>query len=139
VQGAEQIAAYRQATVPAPDDLRYLALLADLSSSCRYEDGGVEFDLTFNLIAERGPALAYDAVRLAYFLAAVTPEGQVIDKQGFTAELAFPAGRQRTGVAQELVLRYPSIGPATGPDHRFYLGFQLDPAELRERGRQLTP
>lgn len=139
VQGADQVASYRRAALPASADLRYLALLADLSSSCRYEDGGVELDLTFNLIAERGPALADGPIRLAYFLAAVAPDGQVVDKQRFTAELAFPAGRERTGLTQELVVRYPSIDPATGQDYRFYLGFQLDPAESRERSRPLAP
>lgn len=133
VQGADQIAAYRDALPPDPAELRYLAVLADLSSGCRYQDDRLELALAFNLIAERGEALADETVQLAYFVGAVAPDGRLIDKQQFIAELTWPAGRERTGVREELVLRYPSISTASGPDYRFYLGFQLDPA-----GRRLT-
>jgi hypothetical protein len=139
VQGAEQIATYRSAVPPDPAELRYLAVLADLSSGCRYQDGGLELALAFNLIAERGAAMADETLRLAYFVGAVAPDGRLLDKQRFTAELTWPVGRERTGVQQELVLRYPSIDIATGPDYRFYLGFQLDPAEQRESIQQMAP
>jgi hypothetical protein len=139
LQGAEQIAAYRATEAPVQADLRFLAALTSLSSSCRYAGDGVDLALAFDLIGERGPALAEDSVRLAYFLAAVAPDGQVVDKQSFTAELAFRPGSERAGLAQDLVLRYPSIGPLTGPDHRFYLGFQLDQAMPRERSPRLVP
>ncbi|RPI54099.1 MAG: hypothetical protein EHM56_06580, partial [Chloroflexi bacterium] len=51
LKGAERTADYRPGPDPRPADLRYLAVLTDLVSVCRYEDDGVDVALRFNLIA----------------------------------------------------------------------------------------
>ena len=60
-------------TEPSPDQLRYLAVLTDLQQLLpllrRRQGQGVDVDLSFNLIAERGPALLGQAEEVTYFVA----------------------------------------------------------------------
>jgi hypothetical protein len=136
LDGAERTAAYRSGAEARPADLRYLAVLRDLTSTCRYfDDGtkaGVDVDLTFNLIAERGPALA-GVEELTYFVATVGPGRQIRSEQVLNGDLAFAEGEQQTGWTEELTLRLPSITPAQAADYTLYVGFKLDDAELQRR------
>ena len=138
LDGAERTSAYRAGTgaEPRPDELRYLAVLTDLSSACRYfDDGtrqGVDVDLTFNLIAERGPAVS-GVEELTYFVATVGPGRQIRSEHVLVGDLAFAEGEQRTGWTEELTLRLPSITPARAADYTLYVGFKLDDAQLRRR------
>ena len=141
LDGAERTSAYRSgAAAPSQNDLRYVAALRDLTSACRYfDDGtraGVDVDLTFNLIAERGPALA-GVEELTYFVATVGPGRQIRSEQVLNGDLAFGEGEQRTGWTEELTLRLPSITPAQASDYTLYVGFKLDDAELRRREQPL--
>jgi hypothetical protein len=136
LDGAERTSAYRAGSEARPSDLRYLAVLTDLSSACRYYgDGGsagVDVDLTFNLIAERGPALP-EVEELTYFVATVGPGRQIRSEHVLRGDLSFAEGEQRTGWTEELTLRLPGITPSQAADYTLYIGFQLDDAELRRR------
>lgn len=140
LDGAQHTSAYRAGAEPRASELRYLAVLTDLGSSCRYyEDGtreGVDVDLTFNLIAERGPALS-GVEELTYFVATVGPGRQVRSEHVLRGDLSFAEGEQRTGWTEELTLRLPSITPTEAADYTLYVGFKLDDAELRRREQPL--
>ena len=136
LDGAERTSAYRAGAEPRPDELRYLAVLTDLSSMCRYfDDGtrqGVDVDLAFNLIAERGPASS-GVEELTYFVATVGPGRQIRSEHVLVGDVAFGEGAQRTGWTEELTLRLPSITPAQAGEYTLYVGFKLDDAQLRRR------
>jgi hypothetical protein len=137
LDGAQRTSAYRTgAAAPSQNDLRYVAVLRDLTSACRYYDGGtkagVDVDLTFKLIAERGPALA-GVEQLTYFVATVGPGRQILHEEVLNSDLAFRGGEQRTGWTEQLTLRLPSITPAQASDFALYIGFKLDDAQLRRR------
>ena len=136
LDGAERTSAYRAGAEPRPDELRYLAALTDLGSTCRYYDDGtregVDVDLTFNLIAERGPALS-GVEELTYFVATVGPGRQIRSEHVLVGDLSFAEGEQRTGWTEELTLRLPAITPAQAADYTLYVGFKLDDAELSRR------
>jgi hypothetical protein len=140
LDGAERTAGYRAGAEPRPSELRYLAVLTDLSSACRYYDDGtrqgVDVDLTFNLVAERGPALT-GVEELTYFVATVGPGRQVRSEHVLRGDLSFAESEQRTGWTEELTLRLPSITPAQAPDYVLYVGFKLDDAELSRREQPL--
>jgi hypothetical protein len=140
LDGAERTAGYRAGAEPRPSELRYLAVLTDLSSACRYYDDGarqgVDVDLTFNLVAERGPALT-GVEELTYFVATVGPGRQVRSEHVLRGDLSFAESEQRTGWTEELTLRLPSITPAQAPDYVLYVGFKLDDAELTRREQPL--
>jgi hypothetical protein len=140
LEGAERTSAYRAGAQPRASELRYIAVLRDLTSTCRYyteQDGaGVDVDLTFNLIAERGPALS-GSEPLTYFVATLGPDGRILDKELLRSDLTFAEGEERAGWSEDLTVRLPTVTSGEGADYRLYVGFQLDDAELRRRQQPL--
>lgn len=132
LQGAERTSDYAGAE-DSPSALRHLSVVTNLASACRFGDEGVDVDLVFDLIAERGPALQGDAVELTYFVATVGPAGEVLSKQLFDSEIAFEGGEEVAGVAEQLTLRLPPTAAERAEDYVVYLGFQLDHTELEQR------
>jgi hypothetical protein len=136
LEGAERTTAYRAGAEPRASELRYVAVLANLSSACRYYSDaggpGVDVDLGFNVIAERGPALL-DSEEVTYFVATVGPEGQVLAREVLGGDLPFVADEERVGLSENLTLRLPSVTPDDGGAYRLYVGFLLDDAELARR------
>ena len=142
LDGAERITAYRPGAEPRASEIRYLAVLTDLTSDCRYfsgEDGaGVDVDLAFKLIAERGPAMSGDE-EVSYFVQAVGPDGRTLPGAQWMlgGDLGFVEGQDRVGWSEELTLRLPSVTPDNGASYTFYVGFPLDDAELKSPGQPL--
>jgi hypothetical protein len=140
LEGAERTTTYRAGAEARPSEIRYLAVLRDLTSACRYYSGGegagVDVDLTFNLIAERGPALS-GSEELTYFVATMAPDGRILAKETLKSELAFAANEDRTGWSEDLTLRLPTVTPNDGGGYTLYVGFQLDEAELVRRRQSL--
>lgn len=140
LEGAERTSVYRAGAEPRPDQLRYLAVLTDLSSVCRYYDEadgqGVDVDLSFNVIAERGPAIA-GGEELEYFIATVGPDGRILAKDVLRGDLTFTEGEQRAGWNEDLTLRLPTVTPPEAANYALYIGFQLDDAQLRRREQPL--
>jgi len=136
LDGAERTSAYRAGAQARPDELRYIAVLTDLSTACRYFDDargkGVDVDLSFKLIAERGPALS-GSEEVTYFVATLGPDNQILAKEVLSGDLPFTGDEERVGLAEDLTLRLPAITPAQAADYTLYVGFQLDDAELTRR------
>lgn len=133
LDGAERTSAYRNDAEPRPAELRYLAVLTNLASGCRYVSEGVEIDLTFSLIAERGPAFSSTPEEVTYFIATLGPDRQILTKDTYPAELDFEEGYAGARWSEELTLLIRSVTPAQAADYTLYVGFQLDDAELRRR------
>jgi hypothetical protein len=140
LEGAERTAAYRAGATPRAAEIRYIAVLRDLNSACRYYSGeggaGVDVDLTFNLIAERGPAMS-GSEPLTYFVATIGPDGKILDKELLQGDLTFAEGEERAGWSEDLTLRLPTVSSSEGAGYRLYVGFQLDDAELTRRQEPL--
>ncbi len=140
LDGAAQTAVYTPGagTEPRPDQLRYLAVLTDLSSSCRYDDSnapGVDVDLSFKVIAERGPALS-GREEVTYFVATVGPDRRILARDTLGGDLPFE-DKQQVGLSENLTLRLPSITPGQAPYYTLLIGFQLDDEELQRREQPL--
>jgi hypothetical protein len=134
LKGAERTAAYLPGTNPRPTDLQHLAVLTDLAAGCSYDDGGADVALSFNLIAERGPAYGGSGpLQLTFFVATIGPDQQVLNKELLDATVEFPEGQLLGGTAQELTVRLPAVEPDAGSQYAVYLGFQLDDAEIQRR------
>lgn len=133
LKGAERTADYRPGPATRPADLRYLAVLSDLVSACRYDGAGAEVGLRFNLIAEQGPAYDGGPLRLTYFVASLGPDQQVLSKPLFEADVEFAEGQPHAGSTQEMTLLMPNVTEAAGPQYSVLVGFQLDDAEMRRR------
>lgn len=139
LEGAGITSAYHPGGEDDAQSLRYTAGLSELVSDCRYSPQGLEVDLSFNVLAEKGPAYGQGPLELIYFVATVGPDRRVRSKQPFSTELRFADGRRVAGEAQSLTLRYPFVFAAEGATLQLYLGFQLDPAEIRRRQQRLLP
>lgn len=137
LQGAERTASFSGGATERPEALEHLAVVTNLSSACRFDDAGVDIDLAFDLIAERGPALAGDAVELTFFVATLAASGEVLAKQLLSSEIAFENQEPVAGVKEQLTYRLPSVAAGQGQDYMVFVGFQLDQAELDERLRPL--
>jgi hypothetical protein len=133
LQGAERTASYSPGAERRPDALRHLAVVTNLASGCRFGAAGVDVDLAFDLIAERGPAFPGGAVDLSYFVATIGPGRQILSKQVFSSEIPFVGNEELAGVSEQLTLRLPAVTPEQGPDYGIFLGFQLNDAELEQR------
>jgi hypothetical protein len=133
LQGAERTASYSPGGERRPAALRHLAVVTNLASGCRFGEAGVDMDLAFDLIAERGPAFSGGAVDLSYFVATIGPGRQILSKQVFSSEIPFTGNEEAAGVSEQLTLRLPAVTPEQGRAYAVYLGFQLEEAELQER------
>lgn len=133
LQGAERTAAYAPGADPSPSALQHMAVLTNLATACRFVEDGVDVDLAFDLIVERGPAMAGDAAELTYFVATLGPGEEVLAKQLLSSEIAFETEERVAGMVEQLTYRLPSVIAGQGQDYLIYLGFQLDPAELDQR------
>lgn len=133
LQGAERTAAYAPGADPSPSALQHIAVLTNLATGCRFGEDGVDVDLAFDLIVERGPAMAGEAAELTYFVATLGPGDEVLAKQLLTSEIAFETEERVAGMAEALTYRLPSVTAGQGQDYLIYVGFQLDPAELDQR------
>jgi hypothetical protein len=140
LDGAERTSVYSAGAEPRADQLRYVAVLTDLSSSCRYYSDdtgpGVDIDLSFKLIAERGPALS-GSEEVTYFVATVGPGNQIVSRDVLSGDLPFTGDSERVGLSEDLTLRLPSITAAQSAAYTLYVGFQLDDPQL-EREQQPT-
>lgn len=137
LQGAEHTASYRPGAARQPDALRHLAVMTNLASGCRYVAEGVDVDLAFDLIAERGPAFAGEPADLDFFVATIAPDGQILSKQVLSSAIPFGADENAAGVSEQLTVRVPAVTAEQGGAYRLYLGFQLDEAELESRREPL--
>jgi len=133
LQGAERTAAYTPGADAGPSALQHIAVLTNLASACRFGEDGVDVDLAFDLIVERGPAMAGAAAELTYFVATLGPGDEVLAKQLLTSEIAFETEERVAGMAEALTYRLPAVTAGQGQDYLIYVGFQLDPAELDQR------
>ena len=133
LQGAERTAAYTSGADASPSALQHMAVLTNLASGCRFGEDGVDVDLAFDLIVERGPAMAGETAELTYFVATLGPGEEVLAKHLLTSEIAFETEEQVAGVAEQLTYRLPAVAAGQGQDYLIYLGFQLAPAELDRR------
>ena len=106
--------------------LSFVAIIEQLSSSCRQEEDNVEVDLAFTLRAERGPAFGGQPLTLNYFLATVDPNRDIIDKQILDVTLAFGPDQPVSALSEAVTLRLPASTEASGANYSLYLGFQPD-------------
>jgi hypothetical protein len=139
LDGAEQTAVYSAGAgmEPNPDQLRYQAILSNLTSACRYVDEGVEMDLTFNLTAGRGPAFSSTPEEVTYFIATLGPDRRILKRDAYSAELDFEEGYAGARWSEQLTLLIRSITPAQAQYYTLFIGFQLDDEELKRREEPL--
>ena len=107
-------------------ELRFVATMDQLTSSCRPEEDDIDIDIAFTMSVERGPAFEDRPVRLTYFLATVDPKREIVDKQILDVQLDFAPDQPVSALREEITLRLPAPTEASGANYSLYIGFQPD-------------
>jgi len=123
-------------------DVAYEIEIVGLDAVCEFKDKNatVTVTTTLGIAASRGPASLGDiAASVSYFIAVIDSSQQVLGKEVFESRLDLPAGRRRTGVAEETSQRIP-LGTRRSSEMEILVGLQLDEEHLRfNRQRRGTP
>ncbi len=109
----------------------YSAELTQLEAVCTFKRKGAEVSAEFLLIADRGLGDRERVARPTYFVAITDPQGNVMAKEIFQAEIPFNDNRRRVGRKEEIEPFIPyqgSDGDFTG--YRVLIGFQLTPEQV---------
>jgi hypothetical protein len=107
-------------------ELRYVIAITDLLSQCQRADDEIEVQLSFKLIAQRGPAFETSPVPATYFVATMDPNREIVAKRVMTTQLVLVTGETQGGVLEELIIRLPVSTDVSGANYSLYLGLQPD-------------
>ncbi len=106
--------------------------IADFGGECLYGDDRVDVVLNVVMVAERGPASTEEEVPFRYFVAVVSPGGEILAREIFEAPARFQQGADRGVWSEALSQTIPlPDGALNGPQYEILLGFQLTPEQLR--------
>ena len=109
----------------------YSAEVKQLAAVCKFGRKGAAVTAEFLLIADRGLGDRERVARPSYFVAVTDPQGNVMAKEVFEAEIPFNDNRRRVGRKEEIEPFLPYQGPNgdfTG--YRVLIGFQLSPEQV---------
>lgn len=130
---ANKLTQFRQGPGRDPTDVAFEVEIVGIDGVCEFKDTNttVTVTTTIGIAATRGPASQGDvATNAAYFVAVVDNTGQVLAKEVFDSRLDLPAGRRRTGVAEETAQRIP-LGTRKTSEVEILVGLQLNEDQLR--------
>lgn len=113
-----------------PDNLHYQASLRFVDGSCRFEQGHVQLDYAVDVLLRPGPRLTQNRVDLNYFVAVVSPDGSILQRQRFHAPLILNGGEARLGTREQLSQRLPIARPEEAAQYKIVIGFELTEAQL---------
>jgi len=113
------------------DDVVLRASIANLELECD-QGSDVISDISFNILARRGPALPETAeVGLSYFIAVVRDNSLVVLKEIYDTRLRFDPGVETVSRREVLRQRLPEIEMARRYNYEILVGFQLSEEELK--------
>jgi hypothetical protein len=122
-------------------DVLMQAQVVDMRITCEYAQGrrarpGVTLDLQIAFAADRGPAERNRRAAVPYFVAIVDGERNIVAKETFTAEFAWPDNRPRTGRVDQWEPVIPLKSNFDGPSYQILVGFQLTADQVEWNRRQ---
>ena len=133
---AEQVVQFKEGSGRDLIDVMFQAEIGKLTMSCRYLKGRVVTDLSFELIAERGPAARSRNGDFDYFVAISDVKGRVLAKETFRSRIGFPENRRRAGILEEIEQSIPLRKNEDGGGYEILVGFQLSEDQLQYNRRQ---
>lgn len=107
-------------------NLRYIATMERLTSSCREDGEHIEIDIAFDLKAERGPVFEDKPILMTYYVATVDPQREIVDKQLLKVRIELAPEQTESSIRESVTLRLPAPSEASGANYNLYLGFQPD-------------
>jgi hypothetical protein len=117
----------------AGEDLAFVVGMQNIGGGCTYDGDALTVDLSIDLVVEPGPAFTGPSVAVPWFVAVAAPDGSIIDKQVFTANVTLPAGQTSGGSRESVRQRFAGVTPEVGPGYRIYLGLEVERSEALRR------
>ena len=128
----------------SPSAVGFTGEIEGLASNCEYkgdEPIKVQARLLFGL--GRGPQAAGDRKTYRYWVAVTDRDHAVIDKEYFDLPVAFPAGRDRTNVSEDVFgITIPRADTkVSGANFEVLIGFDVTPqmADFNRLGKRFRP
>jgi len=120
-------------------DVTFEALIVDLVGACDYDidgdDSSVSLEYSILFTATRGPAATSNQITVPFFVALADPEGGLVAKQVFEAQLVFPEYAVRVQSTEEIHQEIPFNQAHHGADYETFVGFQLSRGQLEDLRR----
>lgn len=103
-----------------------------LTGTCKAtRKGDVRFDLILPFeVTKNSEGAALDTLDLPYFMAVLSPEGEVLQRTSFSTKVDFKGATAVTG-AEEHRIYLPIRTGASAGDYRVLIGFALTPEQLK--------
>lgn len=111
------------------EDVAFNASITGINVNCAQGEG-VDMEISFAIVARRGPAMAENSVTLPYFIILMRDNHLITVKQLHEANLRFAEGADRAAVRETVVQRFEDAAPARRYDYELLIGFQLTPDEV---------
>jgi hypothetical protein len=135
VADAADLVRYRPGGGRDITDQLFTARIGDVAGSCGVDKTSANIDMKVSILAERGAAMTDAGADVEYFVAVTGPGDRILAKETFRTRFDF-AGRNRTGVAEELTQRIPLPADSDPAAYAILVGFQLSPDELADNRRR---
>jgi hypothetical protein len=117
-------------TVLAENGISAEAVIAGFSGDCVVKDKQAVVTLALPFVVKKGPAgAALGAQKLSYFIAVLSPEEKVLQRQAFGTRVVFDDTGSGSGT-EEHVIKIPLMEPGTAYKYKVVIGFTLSPDQL---------
>lgn len=104
------------------------------SAECSFKDKNkVQIDLTLPFVAKKTPAddTSMKGKEVSYFIAVLSPEDKVLQRQKFSATVPFDKGDAGSS-KEEHTITIPLTPGAEARQHKIAIGFALTPDQLKQ-------
>jgi hypothetical protein len=112
---------------PDPSELVAQARINAIDGQCEYKTDGIDVTFDLSMTAARGPRLGGLHTSFPFFVAVVSPEGKILNKELMTAEFGFASDEKTADTAESLHVFIPmeKAQRQMGPYYRVLAGFQV--------------
>jgi hypothetical protein len=131
VDGLDRATVFRAEGGADLSNVLFSAEVKELKAICQFGRKGATVSAKFLLIADRGLGDHERIARPDYFVAVTNPQGDILAKEVFQAEIPFSDNRRRVGRNEEVEPFLPYQGDSgdfTG--YRVLIGFQLSAEQV---------
>lgn len=110
-------------------DVAFNASITGIHVDCTQGDS-VDMEVSFAIVARRGPAMTEDSVTLPYFVILLRDNHLVTVKKVYETTVRFNRGADRAAVRETVSQHFEDSAPARRYDYELLIGFQLTPDEV---------
>jgi hypothetical protein len=109
-------------------DVAFNASITGVTVNCTQGEG-IDMEVSFAIVARRGPAMTEDSATLPYFVILMRDNHRITVKKVYETRIDF-AGADRAAVRETIQQRFEGTDPARRYDYELLIGFQLTPDEV---------